>query len=476
MPVMTPSSSFRISARLAPLGLAVVLLTSACVNIAPIQTASPTPAAPSPTQSGQPNATPLPTPGGPTTAPATPGPTLEPGATPTPPPPDSSAPPVDPAVAAEIDAVVQQMPPIRELQPLTEVPYEFTTREQFIADITELQFSEVPEETRAAEERFYKRVGLLPDDADIDQLLLDLYGGQVAAYYRPDTKRFYVITDNQDPFSASDKVAVSHEYTHALQDQHFDLEGNRIKDLTQNDAVLAQLGAVEGDATKAMQLWTEQNLSPDEAFELLLESLQQLQDPTLGNTPWILRRQLEFPYAEGFAFVDGLYQQGGWDAVNASLSTAIPASTEQVLHPEKYLANEAPVVIDLPDESSEMNEGEGSWSLVYQQTMGELLMQVLVAGEESPPETIPGLPMTWPNAESVAGWGGDRLNMYESSEGGWLIEWHSTWDTETDATEFEARITAISPMFDGATTVTRTGSDVVVRITPDGSGTELPPV
>ncbi len=182
-------------------------------------------------------------------------------------------------MAAEIDAVIQQVPPIRELDALVDVPYEFITRQQFSDELLELQFSEVPEETRAAEENLYKRLGLLPDDADLDQLLVDLYGAQVAAYYRPDTKRFYIITDNEDAFCASDKIIVAHEYTHALQDQHFDLEATRIKDLTQGDAALGQLGAVEGDATMTMQLWTQQSLSPEEAFEVLLESLQGLTDP-----------------------------------------------------------------------------------------------------------------------------------------------------------------------------------------------------
>jgi hypothetical protein len=315
----------------------------------------------------------------------------------------------------------------------------------------------------------------LPDDADIDELLVQLYGQQVAAYYRPDTKRFYIITDNEDAFSASDKIIVAHEYTHALQDQHFDLEANRVKDLTQGDAALGQLGAVEGDATKAMQLWTQTNLTPDEAFEVLLESIQQLGDPTLSNMPWVLRRQLEFPYAEGLGFIEGLYDQGGFDAVNATLSTAIPASTEQILHPEKYLANEAPVAITLPDLSSEMNQAEGSWRLSYQQTMGELLMQVLAAGTESPPETIPGLPMTWPHADAVDGWGGDRLNMYEGPDGAWIVDWHTAWDTDSDAIDFESRINEIQTMFDGETLISRSGSEVLVRIGSDqGALNQLP--
>src|SRR5215213_8568322 len=107
---MTPSSSPRISARLAALGFAVLFLASACVNVAPIETGSSQPATARPSSSGQPKVTPAPTLGGePTSEPTTPGATLEPGATPGPTTPGSSTPPIDPAVAAQIDAVVEQM-------------------------------------------------------------------------------------------------------------------------------------------------------------------------------------------------------------------------------------------------------------------------------------------------------------------------------------------------------------------------------
>ena len=133
-------------------------------------------------------------------------------------------------------------------------------------------------------------------------------------------------------------------------------------------------------------------------------------------------RQLEFPYAEGFAFAQQLHDLGGYDAINAALSTAIPASTEQILHPEKYLANEAPIAISLPDQSPTLNEGNDVWSLSYAQTMGELVMQVWAAGSEAPPDVIPGQPIAWPHADSVDGWGGDRLNMYEGPNGAWIID------------------------------------------------------
>jgi len=362
--------------------------------------------------------------------------------------------------------VIAQVPAIRELEPLADVPYEFITREQFRDDLIELQFAEVPEETLRAEERLLKRLNLMPDDADLLQLLLDLYGGQVAAFYRPDTKRFYIIQGDR-PFGPADKIVVAHEYTHALQDQHFDLEGTRIKDLSQGDAVLGQLGAIEGDATLTMQQWSIDNLSAEEAFQVLIESLGQLDDPALANMPPVLRRQLEYPYAEGFAFIQGLYDVGGYDAVNATLKDAIPASTEQVLHPEKYLANEAPIEIELPDQSSTLNQGNDVWSLAYQQTFGELIMQVFVAGDETPPETFPGLPVEWPRAEVAAGWGGDRLNMYEGPNGAWIIDWQTAWDTQADADEFEARVNELASTFGGPSQVSTTPLGVQVAIASD---------
>ena len=195
-----------------------------------------------------------------------------------------------------------------------------------------------------------------------------------------------------------------------------------------------------------MQLWANQNLSLQELIDAYAASLAQLNDPALANMPPILRRQLEFPYTDGYAFASQLYQLGGFDAINAALSSAVPASTEQILHPDKYLANEAPVQVDAPDISSSIGAG---WSMTYQQTMGELVMQVWAAGSESPPDVIPGQAVAWPHADSVDGWGGDRLNMYEGPDGAWIIDWMTAWDSQTDADKFSARTIDLQPTLQG---------------------------
>ena len=126
--------------------------------------------------------------------------------------------------------------------------------------------------------------------------------------------------------------------------------------------------------------------------------------------PLILRRQLEFPYTDGFTFTaNGLYGNGGFDAVNQALQTP-PVSTEQILHPDKYFAGEQPIAVTLDDQSATLGAG---WSRVYEQTMGELNIQVLASGGQEPAVNIPGFPTTSPREEVAAGWGGDRLNMYE---------------------------------------------------------------
>lgn len=429
--------------------LAVVLFTAGCVSIPPVSTNIP---GPTPVSSAVPTTAPtLPTQSGQTTPPAsnpgTPGASSTPGSSASPGPSTPATPgsTIDPALAAQIDGVIAQVPAIRELAPLADVPYEFITRDQFRQNLIDLEFSEVPEATRLAEERALKRLGLLPADADLDQLLIDLYGGQVAAYYDPQTKRFYIIQSDH-PFEPADKIIVAHEYTHALQDQHFDLEGTRVKDPSQGDAALGQVAAIEGDATLTMQQWSVDNLTTEEAIQVLLESLGQLDDPTLANMPPVLRRQLEFPYAEGYSFIQGLYEIGGYDAVNATLSDAIPASTEQILHPEKYTANEPPIHVVPPGAMVNLL----FWKVVYEQTMGELLMQVFVAGDE----TIPGLPVEWPHADVAAGWGGDSLVMFEKPDGSWAIVWRTAWDSAADASEFGTRFTELAPMFDGPSAIT----------------------
>lgn len=100
-----------------------------------------------------------------------------------------------------------------------------------------------------------------------------------------------------------------------------------------------------------------------EAEDLSMEDFQ--------AAPHVLRRTIVFPYQEGSQFVFGLYlQANGWSRINQAFQE-VPASTEQVLHPEKYISGEAPAPVQLPDLTGVLGDG---WSLLRQDTLGELLL------------------------------------------------------------------------------------------------------
>jgi hypothetical protein len=423
-------------------GLLLVSLVAACVDV----TVVPTPPAAS---SASPPA-------------ATPAQTSVPGGSTLPSEPPAS---ISADLRAQVDAVTSAMPAIRQLAATREVPYEFITRDQFSQLVTQLNEQDTPPAEQAAEGRLLKHLGLLPADADLASLLVELYAGQVAAFYRPDTKSFYIIQSGQ-PFGPVDEVTVAHEYTHALQDMHFDLAANTISDPAEGDAALGQLAVIEGDATLASQIWMYQNLSFDQLLQMLNQALGEVDLQQLASMPPILRRELEFPYVDGLAFVSGLYcgqptclAGGDWQPVNDALVTP-PASTEQILHPEKYGVDE-PVHIDLPDLTGKLGDG---WSLTLTRTLGELDIQVLMAGDEAPAETVPGLAVTWPHSEAAAGWGGDRLAMYEGPGGSWLIDWQTAWDTPADAQEFVSRLNELRPTFGGASETFAQSDSVHVAI------------
>ena len=88
----------------------------------------------------------------------------------------------------------------------------------------------------------------------------------------------------------------------------------------------------------------------------------------LEDAPPFVRESLLFPYEAGLNFAMGLQVEGGWDAVNRAFESP-PDSTEQILHPEKYAAREAPVDVSLPDDlAARMGEG---WTQTIDDTFGE---------------------------------------------------------------------------------------------------------
>lgn len=359
------------------------------------------------TACGSPSATVSSSPGHSSEAPSVP-------ATPTP----------DPAtVYADIEAQVQQ---IRGLEAKTPVVPTLLDEAGLKRNMTVSFDKTNPPETVAASQRLYELLGLLPPDTSLHDLYVELLGSQVAGYYDPDTKQLYVVSKS-GAIGALEKFIFAHEYDHALQDQNFDLKNLNLESIGQGDAALAHLSVAEGDATLLMSLWAQTNLSTAEMIELGKASGDPEQARILAEMPDILRETLLFPYTAGAQMVVAAQLSGGgWKGVDA-LYDKLPASTEQVLHPDKYTADEAPIGVSFPKDLAE-RLGAG-WTVAMEDTFGEFQLGVWLKSAGK----VPAATAT----TAAAGWGGDRVALVTNGDrAGAVLD--TRWDTPADAAEFAA--------------------------------------
>ena len=272
----------------------------------------------------------------------------------------------DPAVDAIYDAVEAQVVAIRGLQPKRTVDRQFIDRTE-LGRSSPRSSIRTPRRPISASERLQGALGLIPASTSLRQLNLDLLSGSVAAFYRADESKLYVVSKTGQP-GPTERFYFSHEYDHALQDQNSTIFKDFDKVLDQGDQLLARQSIYEGDATLLMTQWAAANLSQAELLDVLTAGADPAAQAALAGTPAILREALTFPYTIGFGYVSNVQSTGGWPAVNAYF-TKMPKSTEQILHPEKYAADEAPIAVALPaDLATRLGSG---WTVPAQDTFGE---------------------------------------------------------------------------------------------------------
>ena len=363
---------------------------------------------------------------------------------------DASSPPegFNQKMVAKVGQVIEGVKPLRHLPAANDISYRVINAATFRAELEALFREEYPEDYIAAEDAAFTRLGLLEADEDLETLILKIYDSQVLAFYEPVTKTFTLIGPVKK-IGALESVVVAHEYGHALQDAKWDLEGRRIKDLDRSDAILAQQALIEGDATAVMYDWAARELKLTDLLAVSAQALSQQDQKKLGRTPTILKRQLEFPYIDGYAFVNAIRGRGDWDAVD-DVWDAQPLSTEQVLHPELY-PGEKPVVIELPDVAAALGP---DWTGSYQQTLGEMQIGVWVADGKKARSLFPALPAQLPMADAAAGWGGDRLVSLDGPDGSWAVVWQTDWDSKEDQQQFRSAAKDAMKDLPGAHTAT----------------------
>lgn len=339
---------------------------------------------------------------------------------------------ISPELEAQLAALETVTAEIRELEPLEVVPRHFPTRAELLNYLNGVIAEELDDTVIADALAFYVAFDFLPADADLRAILLELYGQQIAGFYDTETKEMNVILISgdvpEDDLPLLDQITYVHEFVHALQDQHFGLDDYiaSIEDTNNDDKSLAMLALVEGDATYAMTIFTQQ-ATEDNPFGAMLEILSSgLEAGNLSlpaDTPEIIGSELLFPYEAGMTFVTELVAAGGWQRVNDAFATP-PASTEQVLHPEKYLAGEMPLEVSLVDSSTLLG---GDWAVAKEGVMGEFYLGKFLDQQVSSRRAT----------AAAAGWGGDAYTVYQhKTSGEFALTLKIAWDSAEEAAEF----------------------------------------
>jgi len=332
----------------------------------------------------------------------------------------------------DLEQVSSDVVEIRGLTPKNEVEYRFVTsdqlRELLVSDFEE----EYPQEEARIDQEVYVLLDLMEEDQDLYTILLDVFSEQIVGFYDYESGELYVVSDREE-LGPMERVIFAHEYTHALQDQHFDLSSLPLEEEGNSDLSTAAVSLTEGDALRVQFNYMLNYLSEDE-LQAVLEESEEAEMEKLEAAPRFIKESLLATYEEGFSFVLAL---GEWEDINQAYGDP-PQSTEQILHPEKYLVRDEPQDMTMPDLGSALG---ASWSQLDSDVLGELGIRIYL-------ETFIAEDAA---AVAAAGWDGDRYLYLKNAEGEKLLALRSTWDSDSDAEEFfDAYISFVGEKSDGA--------------------------
>jgi hypothetical protein len=211
-----------------------------------------------------------------------------------------------------------------------------------------------------------KKFGLLDRDFELKPFMLALLKEQIEAYYDSKTKTVnmldWVDVDDQKP-------VLAHELTHALQDQHSDLEkwDDQTPDDVSTDAAgdqdhlardemdTARDAVAEGQATAVMMDYVLKPMGKSlvkdpEIMERLKDQMTSSENsPVMARAPLLLSESMLFPYREGLSFEQDIWMDQGQTAAFAGALDRPPTSTWEIINPRVYEQKQMPAIPLLPN-------------------------------------------------------------------------------------------------------------------------------
>jgi hypothetical protein len=328
------------------------------------------------------------------------------------------------------DEMTQVAVRIRGLEPKAPLARGVKSRDDIFKYLNDSVNENYSQQELQEEGKLLHILGLIPASMDFKDYILKLYTEQVAGFYDPEKRTFFIASwlplDMQKP-------AMVHELTHALQDQYFEI-GKTLKQdrqLHNDDVALAHEALREGDAVAVMLDYQLEPVKrtfsqlPDLAPVMgVVMSSMQSQFPVFNSAPPFLQETLFFPYRYGASFLQKMWAKNpSWEFVNKAYSD-LPASTEQIMHPEKYLeSRDEPKSVNAEALVAKLG---GGWKVSYKNVLGEFSMGLLLNVHLSEGRS----------KRAAAGWGGDQILLLENGSGKNAILVDTVWDTPEEANEF----------------------------------------
>jgi hypothetical protein len=294
-------------------------------------------------------------------------------------------------VFSQINSIVKSLSEITGLPEKHNVPYARISKRQLRQFLTKrIKTTIKPDELRA-DELSLKLFGLVPQDFDLKKSTIDLLTEQAAAFYDYQEKKLFLLDGSS---FTSETTTVAHELSHALADQHFNLEKYMQDTPSNDDENLAHTATVEGQASWLMIAYDlKQNGQAPVPTPAMLQAVADSSEaslaeyPILKGSPLYIQQSLLFPYGQGILFFDAVFKKMGQQSF-ARVFTDPPVDSAQIIHPERYFGHQKATKPDLPKvrlkDSKDLTEG----------SMGEFDHEMLLrqfAGKEKAKELAPHL-------------------------------------------------------------------------------------
>ncbi|MQF99063.1 MAG: hypothetical protein FI729_06060 [SAR202 cluster bacterium] len=318
----------------------------------------------------------------------------------------------------QLENILNNVEQIRGLKRTEDIKVNFLDKQGLKQKLTAELLTVDNKESTYKLEILLKTLKLIGSDVNLSELLNSMYLQNILGYYDIETREIYLISES-NTITPSIELTLAHEYVHALQQQHFDILTltKNAEGITENESSL--LALIEGDATYVELKYLDKYLEKEERQKLL----QHTYTESAGyDTPEILEKIMLFPYGEGFSLVTNILSEGSLSGLNESYNQP-PITTEQVIHPRKYFAQETAPEIAFPNVEIVLGQ---EWNIIHQEVLGEFFLKAYL-------EIVTNKSIA---ATSSSGWEGDKYQLLSGPNGNILLLSLLRWESAKDTHEF----------------------------------------